>query len=148
MIEVKISGLKVSDYWSPTDGWNYDAIDSLAKELYDRYREAETEQTVELFKNYIERMSMLHEIDPFSIDYIRNQIDWMIHPMVHRGMTMKEWSQINALTYEIVEKSLPSYLDNMAMLHQLQKELEDVALHRYLITPFGKLHSAAQAVGE
>ena len=104
MIEVKISGLKVSDYWSPTDGWNYDAIDSLAKELYDRYREAETEQTVELFKNYIERMSMLHEIDPFSIDYIRNQIDWMIRPMVHRGMTMKEWSQINALTYEIVEK--------------------------------------------
>lgn len=148
MIEVKISGLKISDYWSPTDGWNYDAIDSLAKELYDRYREAETEQTVELFKNYIERMSMLHEIDPFSIDYIRNQIDWMIRPMVHRGMTMKEWSQINALTYEIVEKSLSSYLDNMAMLHQLQKELEDVALHRYLITPFGKLHSAAQAVGE
>lgn len=148
MIEVKISGLKISDYWSPTDGWNYDAIDSLAKELYDRYREAETEQTVELFKNYIERMSMLHEIDPFSIDYIRNQIDWMIRPMVHRGMTMKEWSQINALTYEIVEKSLPSYLDNMAMLHQLQKELEDVALHRYLITPFGKLHSAAQAVRE
>lgn len=148
MIEVEISGLKVSDYWSPTDGWNYDAIDSLAKELYDRYREAETEQTVELFNNYIERMSMLHEIDPFSIDYIRNQIDWMIRPMVHRGMTMKEWSQINALTYEIVEKSLPSYLDNMAMLHQLQKELEGVALHRYLITPFGKLHSAAQAVGE
>lgn len=148
MIEVKISGLKVSDYWSPTDGWNYDAIDSLAKELYDRYREAETEQTVELFKNYIERMSMLHEIDPFSIDYIRNQIDWMIRPMVHRGMTMKKWLQINALIYEIVEKSLPSYLDNMAMLHRLQKELEDVALHRYLITPFGKLHSAAQAVGE
>lgn len=27
----KISGLKVADYWSPTDGWNYDAIDSLAK---------------------------------------------------------------------------------------------------------------------
>lgn len=148
MIEVKISGLKVSDYWSPTDGWNYDAIDSLAKELYDRYREAETEQTVELFKNYIERMSMLHEIDPFSIDYIRDQIDWMIRPMVHRRMTMKEWSQINALTYEIVEKSLPSYLDNMATLHQLQKELEDAALHRYLITPFGKLHSAAQTVGE
>lgn len=148
MIEVEISGLKVSDYWSPTDGWNYDAIDSLAKELYDRYREAETEQTVELFKNYIERMSMLHEIDPFSIDYIRDQIDWMIRPMVHRRMTMKEWSQINALTYEIVEKSLPSYLDNMATLHQLQKELEDAALHRYLITPFGKLHSAAQTVGE
>lgn len=77
MIEVKISGLKVADYWSPTDGWNYDAIDSLAKELCDRYREAEAEQTVELFKNYIERMSILHEIDPFSIDYIRDQIEWM-----------------------------------------------------------------------
>jgi hypothetical protein len=138
MIEVKISGLKVADYWSPADGWNYDAIDSLAKELYDRYREAEAEQTVELFKNHIERMSILHEIDPFYIDYIRNQIEWMIRPLMHRGMTMKKWLQINALIYEIVEKSLPSYLDNMAMLHQLQKELEDVALHRYLITPFGK----------
>lgn len=91
---------------------------------------------------------MNYEIDPFSIDYIRDQIEWMVRPLVHRGMTMREWLQINALTYEIVEKSLPSYLDNMAMLHQLQKELEDVALHRYLITPFGKLHSAAQAVGE
>ena len=138
MIEVKISGLKVSDYWSPTDGWNYDAIDSLAKELCDRYREAEAEQTVELFKNYIEKMSILHEIDPFSIDYIRDQIEWMIRPLMHRGMTMKKRLQINALTYEIVEKLLPSYLDNMAMLHQLQKELENAALHRYLITPFGK----------
>lgn len=91
---------------------------------------------------------MNYEIDPFSIDYIRDQIEWMVRSIVHRGMTMKEWLQINALTYEIVEKSLPSYLDNMATLHQLQKELEDVALHRYLITPFGKLHSAAQAVGE
>ncbi len=81
---------------------------------------------------------MDHEIDPFSIDYIRDQINWMIRPMVHRRMTMKEWSQINALTYEIVEKLLPSYLDNMAMLHQLQKELENAALHRYLIIPFGK----------
>lgn len=91
---------------------------------------------------------MNHEIDPFSIDYIRDQIEWMIRPMVHRGMTMKEWLQINASIYEIIEKSLPFYLDDMAMLHQLQKELEDVALHRYLITPFGKLHSAAQTVGE
>ena len=132
MIEVKISGLKVSDYWSPTDGWNYDAIDSLAKELCDRYREAEAEQTVELFKKYID------EIDPFSIDYIRDQIEWMIRPLIHRGMTMKKRLQINALTYEIVEKLLPSYLNNMAMLHQVQKELEDAALHRYLITPFDK----------
>lgn len=142
MIEIKISDLKVADYWSPTDGWNYDAIDSLAKELYDHYREAEAERIVELFKNYIERMSILHEIDPFSIDYIRDQIERMVRPMVHRGMTMKKWVQINALIYEIVEKQLPSYLDNMAMLHQLQKELEDVALHRYLITPFGERTSA------
>ena len=81
---------------------------------------------------------MDHEIDPFSIDYIRDQIEWTIRPLVHRKMTMREWLQINALTYEIIEKSLPSYLDNMTMLHQLQKELEDAALHRYLITPFGK----------
>ena len=142
MIEVKISGLKVADYWSPTDGWNYDAIDSLAKELRDRYREAEAERTVELFKNYIERMSILHEIDPFSIDYIRDQIERMVRPMMHRGMTMKEWLQINALTYEIVEKLFPSYLDNMTMLHQSQKELEDSAKHQYLITPFGERTSA------
>lgn len=56
MIKVKISGLKVADYLSPTDGWNYDALDSLAKELCDRYREAEAERTVELFENYIERI--------------------------------------------------------------------------------------------
>ena len=138
MIKVKIDGLKVADYRSPTDGWNYDALDNLAKELYDRYREAEAEQTVELFKKYIEKMSILHEIDPFSIDYIRDQSEWMIRPLMHRGMTMKKQLQINALTYEIVEKLLPSYLNNMAMLHQLQKELENAALHRYLITPFGK----------
>lgn len=132
MIKVKIDGLKVADYWSPTDGWNYDALDNLAKELCDRYREAEAEQTVELFKKYID------EIDPFSIDYIRDQIEWMIRPLMHRGMTMKKRLQINALTYEIVEKLLPSYLNNMAMLHQVQKELEDAALHRYLITPFDK----------
>lgn len=140
MIEVKIDGLRPMDYISPSGGWNYEAIDSLAKELYDRYREAEAERTVELFKNYIERMSILHEIDPFSIDYIRDQIERMVRPLLHRGMTMKEWLQINALAYEIVEKSLPSYLDNMAMLYQLQKELEDTALHRYLITPFDKGH--------
>ena len=121
MIKVKISGLKVADYWSPTDGWNYDAIDNLAKELYDRYREAEAEQTVELFKNYIERMSILHEIDPFSIDYIRDQIEQMIRPLVHRGMTMREWLQINALIYEIVEKVLRSYIDTMDMLDRLLK---------------------------
>ena len=91
MIEVKISDLKVANYWSPADGWDYDAIDSLAKELYDRYREAEAELTVELFKNYIERMSILHEIDPFSIDYIRDQIERMVRPLVHRRMTMKKW---------------------------------------------------------
>ena len=81
MIEVKISGLKVADYWSPTDGWNYDAIDSLAKELCDRYREAEAERTIELFKKYIERMSILHEINPLSIDYIRDKIEWMVRPL-------------------------------------------------------------------
>ena len=138
MIEVKISGLKVADYWSPTDGWNYDAIDSLAKELCDRYREAEAERTIELFKKYIERMSILHEINPLSIDYIRDKIEWMVRPLVQCNMTMREWLQVNTSTYQIVEKPLPPYLDDMAMLYQLQKELEDVALHRYLITPFGK----------
>lgn len=78
------------------------------------------------------------KIDPFSIDYIRDQIEWTIRTLMHRGMTMKKWLQINALTYEIVEKLLPSYLDNMAMLHQVQKELGGAALHRYLITPFGE----------
>lgn len=41
------------DYISPTGDWNYEAIDSLAKALYDRYKEAEFEQIVELFKKYI-----------------------------------------------------------------------------------------------
>lgn len=148
MTKVKIDGLKVADYLSPTDGWNYDALDNLAKELYDRYREAEAERTIELFKKYIERMSILHEIDPFSIDYIRDKIGWIVRPLVPRNMTMREWLQVNTSPYQIVEELLPSYLDNMAMLYQLQKELENAALHRYLITPFGRLHSAAHAVGE
>lgn len=82
------------------------------------------------------------EIDQFSIDYIRDQIEWMIRPLMYRGMTMKKRLQINALIYEIVEKLLPSYLDNMAMLHQIQKELGGAALHRYLITPFRERTSA------
>lgn len=131
MIEVKISGLKVSDYWSPTDGWNYDAIDSLAKELCDRYREAEAERTVELFKNYMEE-----------------QVGWMIRPFVHRGMKTSERMFIDAIAYQAIEKILTSDIDKLVTLNEMRKELEDVALHRYLITPFGKLHSAAQAVGE
>lgn len=41
------------DYISPTGDLNYEAIDGLAKALYDRYKEAEFEQIVELFKKYI-----------------------------------------------------------------------------------------------
>lgn len=33
---------------------------------------------------------MNHEIDPFSIDYIRSQIEWMLCPLMHREMTMKK----------------------------------------------------------
>lgn len=141
MIEVKIDGLRPMDYISPSGGWNYEAIDSLAKELCDRYREAEAERTVELFKNYIERMSILHEIDPFSIDYIRDQIERMVRPLLHRNITMREWIQVNTLTYQIVEELLPSYLDNMATVNQMRKEFNSVATHRYLITPFDKGHS-------
>lgn len=129
MIEVKISGLKVADYWSPTDGWNYDAIDSLAKELYDRYREAEAERTVELFKNYMEE-----------------QVGWMIRPFVRRKTSERMF--VAALAYQVIEKILTSDIDKLVTLNEMRKELEDVALHRYLITPFGKLHRAAQAVGE
>lgn len=121
MIEVKISGLKVADYWSPTDGWNYDAIDSLAKELCDRYREAEAERTVELFKNYMEE-----------------QVRWMIRPFVHRGMKTSERMFVDALAYQAIEKILTSDIDKFVTLNEMRKELEDVALHRYLITPFGK----------
>lgn len=148
MTKVKIDGLKVADYLSPTGDWNYDALDSLAKELYDRYREAEAERTIELFKKYIERMSILHEIDPFSIDYIRDKIGWMVRPLVPRNMTMREWLQVNTSLYQIVEELLPSYLDNMATVNQMRKEIDSVAAHRYLITPFGKLHNTARAVGE
>lgn len=78
------------------------------------------------------------QIDPFDDPELCAFVQKVAQPYIHRGMTMREWLQINALIYEIVEKLLPSYLDNIAMLHRLQKELEDVALHRYLITPFGK----------
>lgn len=129
MIKVKISGLKVADYWFPTDGWNYNAIDSLAKELYDRYREAEAERTVELFKNYMEE-----------------QVGWMIRPFVRRKTSERMF--VDALAYQAIEKILTSDIDKLVTLNEMRKELEDVALHRYLITPFGKLHKAAQAVGE
>lgn len=85
---------------------------------------------------------MNHQIDLFSVDYIRDQIDWMIHPLLHRNMTMREWVQVNALTYKIVEELLPSYHDNMAAINQMRKEVDSVAAHRYLITPFWKRTSA------
>lgn len=53
MIEVKIDGLRPMDYISPIGDWNYEAIDGLAKALYDRHKEAEFEQVVELFKKYM-----------------------------------------------------------------------------------------------
>lgn len=121
MTKVKISDLKVVDFWSPTDGWNYDALDVLAKELCDRYREADAEWTLELFKKYIEE-----------------QVGWMIRPFVHRGMKTSERMFVDALAYRAIEKILTSDLDKLAALNETRKELEDAALHRYLITPFGK----------
>lgn len=53
MIEVRIDGLRLMDYISPTGDWNYEAMDGLAKALYNRYKEVEFEQIVELFKKYI-----------------------------------------------------------------------------------------------
>ena len=53
MIKVRIDGLQLMDYISSTGDLNYEAIDGLAKALYDRYKEAEFEQIVELFKKYI-----------------------------------------------------------------------------------------------
>ena len=125
MTKVRIDGLKVADYWSPTDGWNYDALDALAKELCDRYREAEAERTVELFKNYME-----------------DKVGWMIRPFVYRGMKTCERMFVDALDYRAIEKILTSDLDKLAALNETRKELEDAALHRYLITPFGKRTSA------
>lgn len=81
---------------------------------------------------------MNHQIDPLSIDYIRDQIGWIVRPLVHHNMTMREWLQVNALTYEIVEELLPSYLDDMAAVNQLRTQLDDIAAHRYLITLFNK----------
>ena len=81
---------------------------------------------------------MNNQIDPFSFDYIRDQIGWMVRPLVHRNMTMREWLQVNILTYQIVEELLPSYLDNMATVNQMRKEFNSVVTHRYLIIPFDK----------
>ena len=39
MIKVRIDGLRLMDYISPTGDWNYEAIDGLAKALYDRYKD-------------------------------------------------------------------------------------------------------------
>ena len=72
----------------------------------------------------------------------------MIRPFVHRGMKTSERMFVDALAYRAIEKILTSDLDKLAALNETRKELEDVALHRYLITPFRKLHNAAQAVGE
>ena len=121
MIKVKIDGLKIADYWSPADGWNYDALDSLAKELCDRYREAETELTVEFFKKYMEE-----------------QVGWMIRPFVHRNMKTSKRMSVDALAFQTIEKILTSDLDKMTALNETRKELKSTALHRYLITPFGK----------
>ena len=121
MTKVRIDGLKIADFWTPTDGWNYDALDALAKELCDRYREAEAERTVELFKNYMEE-----------------QVGWTIRPFVHRGMKISERMFVDALVYRAIEKILTSDLDKLAALNETRKELEDAALHRYIITPFGK----------
>lgn len=74
------------DYISPTGDWNYEAIDGLAKELYDRLREVETEQILEEFKKYIESQ----------------------------------------------------HSDNMVILNQLRAQLNNIATHRYLITPFNR----------
>ncbi len=79
---------------------------------------------------------MEQEIDPFSIDYIHNQIGRMIRPLVHRNMTMREWLRINSLTYEIIEDLLPSYFDSMVTLNKMRKQLSNMATHRYLIIPF------------
>lgn len=84
MIKVRIDGLRLMDYISPTGDWNYEAIDALAKELCDRLREAEAEQILKEF-----------------IKYIENQ-----------------------------------HSDNMVILNQLRAQLNDIATHRYLITPF------------
>lgn len=53
MIKVRIDGLRLMDYISHTGDWNYEAIDGLAKALYNCYKEVEFEQIVELFKKYI-----------------------------------------------------------------------------------------------
>lgn len=119
------------DYISPTGDWNYDAIDALAKELCDRYREAEVERTVELFKKYMEE-----------------QVGWMIRPFIHRNMKTSEQMSVDALAFQTIEKILTSDLDKMAALNETRKELKGTALHRYLITPFSKLHKVVCAVGE
>lgn len=61
MIKVRIDGLQLMDYISPTGDLNYEAIDGLVKALYDRYKEAEFEQIVELFKKYIYRRTNMTE---------------------------------------------------------------------------------------
>ena len=72
----------------------------------------------------------------------------MIRPFVRRGMKTSERMFIDAIAYQAIEKILTSDIDKLVTLNEMRKELEDVALHQYLITSFGKLHKAVQAVGE
>ena len=60
------------DYISPTGDWNYEAIDGLAKELYDRLREVETEQILEEFKKYIESQ---HSDNMVILNQLRAQLN-------------------------------------------------------------------------
>lgn len=50
---------------------------------------------------------IITQIDPFDDPELCAFVQKAAQPYIHRGMTMREWLQINALIYEIVEKLLP-----------------------------------------
>ena len=91
---------------------------------------------------------IITHIDPFDDPELCAFVQKAAQPYIHRGMTMREWLRIQDLIYTTALKVYPTYIDKMKKIDALRTELNAKALHRYLITPFGKLYRAAQAVGE
>ncbi len=78
------------------------------------------------------------QIDPFDDPELRAFVQKAAQPYIHRGMTMREWLRIQDLIYTTALKVYPAYINKMKKVDALRAELNAVALHRYLITPFGK----------
>lgn len=81
---------------------------------------------------------IITQIDPFDDPELCAFVQKVAQPYIHRGMTMREWLRIQDLIYTTSLKVYPAYIDKTKKIDALRAELNAEALHRYLITPFGK----------